>query len=225
MPATARPPAVESDTADRILDAADRLLGRFGYRKMTVDDLAREAGIGKGTVYLSFRSKEDIALACIDRMAERLRMRLESIAAEAGPPADRLRRMLVLRVLHRFDYARGHSARLDELMAAIRAQLIARRTRHFEAEAAIVAGVLAGAGIPRIDPDAAAEAMITATNALLPYSLSARELGRRPEIERRATTVAELVVRGVVAPTVAAPAAAAHTPIVPEPPRPRRNPS
>ena len=221
MPVATRSPAVETDAADRILDAADRLLGRFGYRKMTVDDLAKEAGIGKGTVYLSFRSKEEIALACIDRMAARLRLRLQSIAAEAGPPADRLRRMLVLRVLHRFDYARGHSARLDELMAAIRAELIARRTRHFEAEAQIVASVLAGAGIPRIDPVAASEAMITATNALLPYSLSARELGRRTEIERRATTVAELVVRGVVAPTAIAP----HLPPVPEAPRPRRIPS
>ena len=222
MPATARPHAAEPDTADRILDAADRLLGRFGYRKMTVDDLAREAGIGKGTVYLSFRSKEEVALACIDRMAERLRLRLESIAAESGPPADRLRRILVMRVMHRFDYARGHSARLDELMAAIRAGLIARRTRHFAAEAAIVAGVLAGAGIPRIDPEAAAEAMITATNALLPYSLSARELGRRAEIERRAGAVAELVVRGVVAPNSAA---TRGSTVIPDSPRPRRNPS
>ncbi len=219
MPATSRPLAAESETADRILDAADRLLGRFGYRKMTVDDLAREAGIGKGTVYLSFRSKEEIALACIDRMAGRLRMRLESIAAETGPPADRLRRILVLRVMHRFDYARGHSARLDELLAAIRAELIARRARHFAIEAAIVAGVIAGAGIPRIDPNAAGEAMITATNALLPYSLSALELGRRAEIEGRATAVAKLVVRGIVAPTTTA----SVIPIVPEPPRPRRN--
>ncbi len=221
MPATSRPFAAESVTADRILDAADRLLGRFGYRKMTVDDLAREAGIGKGTVYLSFRSKEEVALACIDRMAGRLRMRLESIAAEAGPPADRLRRILVLRVMHRFDYARGHSARLDELLAAIRAELIAHRTRHFAVEATIVASVIAGAGIPRIDPQAAAEAMVTATNALLPYSLSARELGRRAEIETRATTVAELVVRGIVAPTTTT----SQLPIVSEPPRPRRNPS
>ena len=221
MTAAARSHAAESDPADRILDAADRLLGRFGYRKMTVDDLAREAGIGKGTVYLSFRSKEEVALGCIDRMAERLRLRLAAIAAESGPPADRLRRILVLRVMHRFDYARGHSARLDELMAAIRPELIARRTRHFELEAGIVAGVLAGAGIPRIDPEAAGEAMITATNALLPYSLSARELGRRAEIERRATVVAELVVRGVVAPT----AAATRGSSVPKPSRPRRIPS
>jgi len=213
MPATARPSAVATHPADRILDAADRLLGRFGYRKMTIDDLAREAGIGKGSVYLSFRSKEEVALACIDRMAVRLHLRLAAIAAEAAPPADRLRRILVLRVLHRFDYARGHSARLDELLSAIRPGLIARRTQHFEFEAAIVATVLAGAALPRLDPATTAEAMITATNALLPYSLSARELGRRAEIERRATALADLVVRGAAAPTAV------------ESPRPRRNPS
>jgi AcrR family transcriptional regulator len=34
----------------RILDAAERLLERYGYRKMTVEELASEAGIGKGSV-------------------------------------------------------------------------------------------------------------------------------------------------------------------------------
>ncbi len=192
---------------------------------MTVDDLAKEAGIGKGTVYLSFRSKEEIALACIDRMAERLRLRLESIAAESGPPAERLRRILVLRVLHRFDYARGHSARLDELLAAIRTELVARRARHFEKEAAIVARILAGSRSPRIDPEAAGEAMFTATNALLPYSLSARELGRRSDIERRAAAVAELVVRGLCPAQPASAAAASATKTPEQPSRARRNPS
>jgi AcrR family transcriptional regulator len=46
---------------DEILDATDRLLARFGYKKMTIDDLAQEVGIGKGTVYLHFSSKEEIA--------------------------------------------------------------------------------------------------------------------------------------------------------------------
>ena len=71
---------------DRILDAADRLLARYGYRKMTVDDIAQEAGIGKGTVYLSFPAKEEIALSCIDRMVDRLleRLRADRRGARTG---------------------------------------------------------------------------------------------------------------------------------------------
>ena len=45
---------------DRILDGWNRLLARYGYRKLTMDDLASEVGIGKGTIYLYFRSKEDL---------------------------------------------------------------------------------------------------------------------------------------------------------------------
>jgi len=194
--ATPTRPAAPAAAADRILDAADRLLGRFGYRKMTIDDLAREAGIGKGSVYLSFRSKADVALACIDRMASRLLVRLDAVAAGDAAPATRLRSMLVTRVLHRFDYARGHSERLDELLAAIRPRLLERRAAHFRAEAKLFARVLAEAGVPRSAETA--EAMIQATNALLPYSLGARELGRRSELARRAEGVADLVLVGAL---------------------------
>lgn len=44
--------------AERLLDAAARLVVRLGYRRVTMDDVAREAGVGKGTVYLHFRTKE-----------------------------------------------------------------------------------------------------------------------------------------------------------------------
>jgi AcrR family transcriptional regulator len=46
------------DRADRILDAAAQLLGRLGYRKVTIEDIARQAGIGKGTIYLHWRTKD-----------------------------------------------------------------------------------------------------------------------------------------------------------------------
>jgi AcrR family transcriptional regulator len=190
-------------TALRILDAADRLLGRFGFRRMTIDDLAKEAGIGKGTVYLSFRSKEDVALACIDRMVRDLLAALESIAREDRPAPERLHRMLVLRVVHRFDYARHHHESIDELLAALRPRLLERRAQHFAAETRVLAAVVAqgtGAGtLTARSPRATAEAMILATNALLPYSLGVRELGRRAEIVRRAARVADLVLHGVIA--------------------------
>src|SRR5215469_10283501 len=46
-----------ADRGDRILDALATLIARWGYGKTTVDDIAREAGVAKGTVYLHWPSK------------------------------------------------------------------------------------------------------------------------------------------------------------------------
>lgn len=188
--------------AEKILDAADRLLGRYGYRKMTVESLAKEAGIGKGTVYLSFESKADVALACIDRMAARVLSKIEAIGASATSPEQRVGEMLVERVLYRFDYARAHSSSIDDLLASLRPRLVEHRNEYFRAEAEALARVLeegsADGAFAVADSRAAAAAMVTATNALLPYSLSVEELGRRDEIARRAHDVIHLLLRGVV---------------------------
>jgi AcrR family transcriptional regulator len=189
--------------AERILDAADRLLARFGYRKMTVEDLAREVGVGKGTIYLSFESKESIALSCIDRMVERLLARMRATAARSDPAAARLRAMLVERVMHRFDYASAHSSSLDDLLAVLRPRLLSRRAGYFKAEAELLAKVLVDGrrdGTLEVgDPHETAHGLVLATNALLPYSLSVYELGRRPEIERRAEHIAGLLLNGLLA--------------------------
>jgi len=187
---------------ERILDAADRLLARFGYRKMTVEDIAQEAGIGKGTVYLSFPSKEEVALGCIDRMVAQVIERLEAIAGGPGPVGERLRDLLVERVLGRFDYARTHAASIDALLAGARPSLLTRRAGHFSTEARVIERLLRqeDGEIASTDPAADADALITATNALLPYSLSPRELGNRAGVERRALAVASLLVRGLTSP-------------------------
>ena len=52
---------------ERILDAATTLLVRWGYRKTTIDDVAREAGVGKGTIYLHWKDKNDLFRAAISR--------------------------------------------------------------------------------------------------------------------------------------------------------------
>ncbi|MHA6804156.1 TetR/AcrR family transcriptional regulator [Salinifilum ghardaiensis] len=56
-----------TERADRILDAAAELLARWGYRKVTVDEVARRAGVGKGTVYLHWRSRDDLLFAALLR--------------------------------------------------------------------------------------------------------------------------------------------------------------
>ncbi|HEY1014018.1 MAG TPA: helix-turn-helix domain-containing protein [Herpetosiphonaceae bacterium] len=49
----------------RILDAAAALMVRWGYRKTTIDDVAREAGVGKGTIYLHWKDKQQLFQAAI----------------------------------------------------------------------------------------------------------------------------------------------------------------
>ena len=187
---------------DEILNATDRLLARFGYKKMTIDDLAQEVGIGKGTVYLYFASKEEIALSHIDRIIERMKERLQEIASQDAPPDERLREMLLTRVLYRFDSVQHYTQSLNDLLAAIRPRLLARRKRHFEEEAQIFAEVLREGNkigaFAASDPLGTARTLLLATNSLLPYSLNTKELGERSEIEERVRRLADLLLTGLL---------------------------
>src|SRR6185369_10094567 len=190
-------------TRDAILDATDRLLARYGYKKMTIDDLAQEVGIGKGSVYLHFSSQEEIALSHIDRIIERLKKNLASIAEKPIPADERVKQMLVERVLFRFDSVQHYSQSLNDLLAYIRPSLLERRKQYFEEEAKIFARVLNDgqtSGVFRMENSLdTARSMLTATNSLLPYSLSTDELGKRNDLKRRSLAIAELLLSGIKA--------------------------
>jgi AcrR family transcriptional regulator len=194
--------APKSTVKDTILDATDRLLARYGYRKMTVEDIAVEAGIGKGTIYLHFSSKEEVVLSHIDRIVERLQERLKEIADSDATAEERLRLMLLTRVLFRFDSIQHYTQSLNDLLAVLRPGLLTRRAQYFDAEAQIFAEVLAAgrqAGeFSFEDEHATAHAFLQATNGLLPYSLSTTELGAREDVEKRTADVAGLMLRGVL---------------------------
>jgi AcrR family transcriptional regulator len=64
------PPDERQRREERILDAAAALLVRWGYRKTTIDDVAREAGVGKGTIYLHWKDKNDLFRAAIWRASQ-----------------------------------------------------------------------------------------------------------------------------------------------------------
>jgi TetR/AcrR family fatty acid metabolism transcriptional regulator len=184
-----------------ILDAADRLLAHFGYKKMTVEDIAREAGIGKGTVYLHFASKEEVVLSHVDRIVRPLFAELDAIAAQDRSAADRLRAMLIRRVMLRFDAATPFSVSLSEVLSDLRAGVIERRERHFAQEAKVLAAMLQeGQRLGEFRAHNArttARVLIAATNSLLPFSLSTAELGKRREVEATAAGIADLVVAGL----------------------------
>jgi AcrR family transcriptional regulator len=66
-PARAADATARQVRAERILDVAGELLLRLGYRRVTIEDVADRAGIGKGTVYLHWRTREALFFAVIER--------------------------------------------------------------------------------------------------------------------------------------------------------------
>ncbi len=189
------------EVREALLDAGERLLAGHGYKKMTIDDLAREVGIGKGSVYLHFTSKEEIALSHVDRIVERLKEQLKLISGGKISPEKKLREMLLIRVLFRFDSVQHYTQSLNDLLAALRPKLLARREEYFKQEAEIFAEVIEEGQTKGDFQDGnaleLAETFLLATNSLLPFSLTTQELGERREIEEKTLRLADLLLKGI----------------------------
>lgn len=189
------------EVREALLDATDRLLARSGYKKMTIDELASEVGIGKGSVYLHFPSKEEIALSHIDRIVERLKKELEIITGQKISAGEKLRRMLLMRVLLRFDSVQHYTQSINDLLSALRPKLLVRRENYFKEEAKIFARVIeegiADETFAPTDSQKTAETLLLATNSLLPFSLTTKELGERADIEDKTLRLANLLIEGL----------------------------
>lgn len=86
----------DPDKPQHIVDAAIRVFARKGYWSSRVSDIAREAGIAAGTIYLYFDTKEDILITLFrERMAEFVSTMWSAIAAETDPVA-KVRRLVRL---------------------------------------------------------------------------------------------------------------------------------
>jgi AcrR family transcriptional regulator len=90
---------VISQRANRILDAAAELVLRHGYRRITIEDIATRAGIGKGTVYLHWRTREALFYALLTR--ESLDLVGDQIERMRHDPAEILPHRAVRSILER----------------------------------------------------------------------------------------------------------------------------
>jgi AcrR family transcriptional regulator len=73
-----------------ILDAATTVFAQVGFTSTDVQQIAVAAGVGKGTVYRYFPSKEELFLATVDQGMQRLTAAVNLAAAEKHSPLDRI---------------------------------------------------------------------------------------------------------------------------------------
>ncbi len=88
-----RPRRQEEESKQRselILQAATHYFARFGYANCDVQMIADELGIGKGTIYRHFPTKQDLFFAAVDRGIERLLAQLERDKYSTKDPIDQI---------------------------------------------------------------------------------------------------------------------------------------
>lgn len=78
------------DKKNYIIEAAKSLIGKFGFKKTTMEDIARACRMGKATIYYYFSSKEDILREIIEREGSKLRERLLEALKDAKNAREKL---------------------------------------------------------------------------------------------------------------------------------------
>jgi TetR/AcrR family fatty acid metabolism transcriptional regulator len=106
----------EADKHEQIIEAAVRVFARNGYYNSRVSDIAREAGIASGTIYLYFKTKDEILVTLFrEKMAEFVATVRKAIAAEPDAVA-KLRRLIGLH----FKLLEDHSEMAEVVQVELR---------------------------------------------------------------------------------------------------------
>jgi TetR/AcrR family fatty acid metabolism transcriptional regulator len=83
-------PDVSEERKDQILDAAVTVFSRLGFHRARMEDVARESGLAKGTLYLYYRSKDALIAALLERIVGWGRRDLKGALAGEGLASERL---------------------------------------------------------------------------------------------------------------------------------------
>ncbi len=184
---------------DAILTAATETFGRFGFKKTSIDDIARRAGIGKGTVYLHFESKEELFGAVIRRMAVKALASLQAAVKQAGAPQAKVRAFLEGRLRQHARTAADLRVSEESLLEVLaHAAPYRREARIREAELLediISEGNARGVFAVR-SPRLAAEGISAGLHGLDAYHAGPDTLG----LQGALAELNEIVVRGMLAP-------------------------
>jgi AcrR family transcriptional regulator len=187
----------KTEKRDAILHAAWGLIRHYGYGKTTIDDIARQAKVGKGTVYLYFRSKKDIMLALTDLTNQRITRELERIASEDKPPEERLRACVLYRIMTLFDLVNRYP-NSEDVIASILPEIVERLDRYVRRHGELLGQIVragCSAGIlASEDPEATGQLLANLFEFMTPpyYRFNSRK-----SLERFTGEVVDLMLVGL----------------------------
>jgi AcrR family transcriptional regulator len=98
---------------EHVVEAANRVFLRFGYRRTTMGDIAEEAGISRPALYLVFPSKEEIFSAVLARVLEAELDEIRAAVAKADTAAEKLTLALEVWCVRNYELTRSSPGAAD----------------------------------------------------------------------------------------------------------------
>jgi AcrR family transcriptional regulator len=102
----------------KIIDAARKRFRYYGIQKTTMQEIAQDAGIAVGTLYLYFNNKDELVVACAEEFVERHREEIAAILVSGDSAEEKLRRYVVAR-FRQTQEIRGNSRHAVEIARAV----------------------------------------------------------------------------------------------------------
>ncbi len=186
-------------TETSVVQAARRCFARYGYRKTSMDDVAGDAGVAKGTVYLYCSSKQDLYVRAVEADLEAWLDGLGAMLEEDRPAGE----LMVEMAIRDAAFVESHPLVSDLLTGAADGFVPAgtdrlhdlRRTGLAQVVAVLELGIRQGCFAPDLDVEATAA-------VLQQMQLAGAVLHRRndlsaAEVRRRQRAAMALVLRGL----------------------------
>ncbi|MES2753426.1 MAG: TetR/AcrR family transcriptional regulator [Pseudomonadota bacterium] len=192
-----QPPALELDHDDgdagreAFLHAATRLINERGYRGASVQRIASELNVTKGSFYHHLDAKDDLVIACYQRSFDTIGAAQGEADALGGSHWQRLSATVAALVDIQFS-ERGPLLRttaLHGLPPRVRSAMVARSNRIARRYAGTISDGIAEGSCRAIDADIAAQALMALQNAAFDMRKWAATMPRETAIARYASTV------------------------------------
>ncbi len=124
-----------------ILNTARKLFSKYGLRKTTVAEIAKDARIGKGTIYHYFKSKEDIFSAVVKHESDLLIEKINEAVSIEKKPQDKIRTFILTKIKYLKELINLNEVR-KEALEELHDRANIERKSYFEQEIKLLKDIL-----------------------------------------------------------------------------------
>ena len=189
--------ATAGDKREIILTAALDLFRQYGYRRTSMEDIARAAAVAKGTLYLYFKSKDELFEAICRSLADQIAAGVTAAQALDLPLEAKLTALMEAKFgfAYRWVLSSPHAAELIDSSHRLKGDVFEPVTQQFRQ--AVLQLVRDGTARGELDPKAAGLSQEAAVEALIAAAYGAEKAPDEAAFRTQLAAIVRLTLRGL----------------------------